>query len=119
MNLLWTADRPLSKSEIVTLSPRKSWKERSIHILLNSLLEKGMIQVSGFAPTATNYCRKFSPCCTQEEYVSFVMQIGGHTAKLNAARLFSALHCCGEIDESTLDELLEIIQSIKGEKRSD
>ena len=40
MSLFWSENRPLSRSEIITLSPQKGWKERSIHILLNSLLEK-------------------------------------------------------------------------------
>lgn len=116
MNLFWSVKQPLSKSDIISLSPKRRWKEKSIHILLNSLLSKGMIEVSGFVNTRTNISRVFSPCCTQEEYISFVIQTGGHPAKINAGRLFSALHEKGEIDEDTIAELDEIIQAIKKKK---
>lgn len=75
-----------------------------------------MIEVSGFVSTRTNIGRTFSPCCTQEEYISFLVQTGGHPPKINAARLFSALHEKGEIDENTISELEEIIQTIKEKK---
>lgn len=116
MNLFWSQGRPLSKSDIVALSPQKSWKERSIHVLLNSLLAKGMIQISGFVSTKTNYGRTFLPCCTQEEYVSFMLQAGGHTVKVNPARLITALHQQGELDEATLSELETVIQDLKSQQ---
>lgn len=116
MNLFWSVKEPLSKSDVVALSPKRRWKEKSIHILLNSLLAKGMIEVSGFVSTRTNIGRTFSPCCTQEEYISFLVQTGGHPAKINAARLFSALHEKGEIDEDTIAELENIIQTLRKKK---
>ena len=116
MNLFWSVKEPLSKSDIITLSPKRRWKEKSIHILLNSLLAKGMIEVSGFVNTRTSISRTFFPCCTQEEYISFLVQTGGHPAKINAARLFSARHEKGEIDEDTIAELDEIIQAIRKKK---
>ena len=39
MELLWKEGRPLSRSEIIELTPDRSWKPASIHILLNSKLE--------------------------------------------------------------------------------
>lgn len=116
MNLFWSVKQPLSKSDVIALSPKRRWKEKSIHILLNSLLSKGMIEVSGFVSTRTNIGRTFSPCCTQEEYISFLVQTGGHLPKINIAHLFSALHEKGEIDEDTIAELDEIIQTIKEKK---
>lgn len=40
MEVLWSEQRPLTRTEIVNLSVDKSWKDSSIHILLNSLLKK-------------------------------------------------------------------------------
>ena len=119
MSLFWSENRPLSKSEVVELTPQKSWKPKSVHVLLNSLLDKHMIEISGFIQTATNYGRTFVPSCSQEDYLSFLVQSSGHPIKLNAARLFSSLHSRDEIDEATLAELAEIIQSIKGQKTED
>ena len=47
MNVLWQANRPLSRSEILTLSTSKTWKDSSIHILLNGLLNKNAIKEAG------------------------------------------------------------------------
>lgn len=44
MDVLWKAGRPLSSKEIVENSIDKTWKDSSIHILLNSLLDKGAIK---------------------------------------------------------------------------
>lgn len=115
MNVFWTENHPLSSSEIIALSPQRSWKGRSIHVLLNSLLAKQMIQVSGFTNTRTNIGRTFSACCTQEEYMAFLFQSGGHSAKIHAGRLFSALHDRKMLSSDSIQELEEIIQTLKNE----
>lgn len=116
MSLFWTENRPLSSSEIIALSPEKSWKDRSIHVLLNSLMTKKMIQVSGFTSTRTNIGRTFIACCTQEEYMAFLFQSGGHPAKIHVGRLFSALHDRQMISSDSIQELEEIIKTLKNEE---
>ena len=68
MELLWREGRPLSRSEIIDLTPDRTWKPASIHILLNSMLEKGAIQVAGFVQSTKNYARTFTPTLTADEY---------------------------------------------------
>ena len=48
MELMWKEGHPLSRSEIIDLTPERTWKPSSIHILLNSMLEKNAIEVAGF-----------------------------------------------------------------------
>ena len=43
MDVLWENERPLSRGELMDLSNDKSWKNSSVHILLNSMLKKGAI----------------------------------------------------------------------------
>lgn len=113
MSLFWSENRPLSRSEIITLSPQKTWKERSVHVLLNSLLDKGMIEISGFTTTRTNIGRTFTACCTQEDYMAFLFQSGGRTLKVDAGRLFSAFHSQGMISSDSIDELEGIVQMLR------
>lgn len=54
MNVIWDAKRPLTRGEILDLSVDKKWKDNSIHILLNRLLEKGAIIEGGFARKPAN-----------------------------------------------------------------
>lgn len=119
MNLFWSSEASLSKSDVVNLSTQRSWKEKSVHVLLNSLLAKEMIEVDGFASTRTNYGRTFRARCSIEEYLAFMLQAGGRPVKISISRLLSALRASGAIDEATaIDELEEALQELKGQKQS-
>ena len=45
MYLLWHTDRALSAAEMVALSPQKTWKDSYIHLMVNSLLKKGIFAI--------------------------------------------------------------------------
>ncbi|HAQ40097.1 MAG TPA: hypothetical protein DCM73_04195 [Clostridiales bacterium] len=120
MELLWAEDRALSRSEIIELSTERSWKKSSIHILLNSLLEKEAIKVNGFIRTGKNYGRTYSAAITQEEYQ--IMQFKQGTNYINSKSsaitgLISALVQDEDIDNETLDRLETILQERRNEKK--
>ena len=69
MEILWEEKRPLLSNEIDDLCKGKKWKSSSIHILINSLLEKKAIAVAGFEKIGKHYCRTFKPLLTKEEYM--------------------------------------------------
>ena len=68
LNVLWAADAPLSRAAILANSENKSWKDSSVHILLNGMLEKGLIREAGFARAGKTFGRLFAPNVTVEEY---------------------------------------------------
>ena len=41
MDVLWEAGKPLSRADLLEHTEEKTWKDSSVHILLNSLLQKG------------------------------------------------------------------------------
>ena len=47
MDVLWASDKPLSRSDLLERSEEKSWKDSSVHILLNGLLQKQVICEAG------------------------------------------------------------------------
>lgn len=116
MELLWKVDRSLSRSEFIELSPNRSWKASSIHILLNKLLEKELIEVDGFVKTGKNYGRTYRPSITQEQYLIQQMQKTSTdkkaTSKASLA-LFSALLKEGDIDGEVIDELQMMLDEHK------
>ena len=65
MTVLWEADHPLSRTEILENSKEKSWKDSSIHILLNSMLEKGAVEVAGFEKMGSHYGRTYAPALSE------------------------------------------------------
>ena len=112
MELLWREGRPLSRSEIIDLTPDRTWKPASIHILLNSMLEKGAIQVAGFVQSTKNYARTFTPTLTADEYA--VLQFK-HSSAFNEQSLFHLVSALVEDmeDRESLDRLGELLEKRK------
>lgn len=73
MSLLWNTDRPLTAAEIVNLTPERTWKKSYIHLLINSLIEKEMIQSESLVRTGRNFGRAFIATMTQEQFM--ILQI--------------------------------------------
>lgn len=99
MDILWGADHPLSRSEILEHPGERGWKDSSLHILINSMLEKGAIQVAGYQKTGSHYGRIFAPAFTQSQYaVSQLRSMGiGERGKIRSSRISSAICWKGSI----------------------
>lgn len=71
MDLLWDAKEALGRSEILEAAAKReqSWKPNSIHILLNQLIEKQYVMVSGFYLNSRKLGRTFAPTLTRQDYV--------------------------------------------------
>ena len=89
MDVMWASDVPLSRSDLLERSEQKSWKDSSVHILLNGLLQKGAIREAGFVKRSKTYGRTFEHTLTREEY--FATSIYSHTNKPDMVGLFAAL----------------------------
>ena len=68
MDVFWDSGAPLSRSDLLERSCDKSWKDSSVHILLNGLLQKEMIREVGFVKRSKTYGRTFLPTMTREAY---------------------------------------------------
>lgn len=113
MNLLWHVDRPLTTSEIIEQSTDKTWKDSYIHLLINSLLDKGMIRAEGFAKTTKNYARTFVAAVSEEAYA--VQQIAGRKplSTLSVVSIVSAL--VEQAEEPSA--LIDAVERMLAEKR--
>ncbi len=118
MNLMWHENRPLTRTEIIDLSPERSWSKSSIHILLNRLIEKEAIEVSGFVRTGKNYGRTYSPLVTQEDYILSTLNSAnspfcGLSDASSITSIFAALIQSDTINGKILDELEQMIAERK------
>lgn len=114
MELMWKAEEPLTSSQIIDLSNNRSWKKSYVHLLLNSLVEKGMIEIVGFVKTTKNYARTFKAKVAKEEYT-----VGRFTSMQSYEQedipaIVSALVQRTE-DTSLIDRLDEMIEKRKAE----
>lgn len=70
MLILWQAAEPLARSDILERAEaaKYTWKPNSVHILLNSLLEKQAVRVAGYYLHTRKLGRTFEAAITREEY---------------------------------------------------
>ena len=111
MELLWASEEPLSSREIIAKSKDKTWKDSYIHIIINSLLEKNMIQVSGVQQTTKNYTRIFSPTISKDKWMISQISESEHsssTIKYLFGEILQQIH-----DQESLNELSDFIEKQK------
>lgn len=113
MSVMWKAGRPLSRSEILTLSTDKSWQDNSIHILLNGMLKKDAIRPVGFTRSGKVWARQYEPNVTMQEY--YTENLFSQTSQEEYPLLFSAMINCEDVTPELLDELDELLQKRKQE----
>ena len=113
MDVLWESEVPLSRSDLLERSQEKSWKDSSVHILLNGLLNKGAIKEAGFVKRSKTFGRTFLPTMTREEY--FAMTIFSHRYKPEMIGLITALLQRPEVDENMLNEIAALAEARKSE----
>jgi len=70
MMLFWSKDEPLTSVELLEMATEHTWVGNYIHIMLRSLIKKGMIMECGTIQYGTQYARKFVPVITREEYMA-------------------------------------------------
>jgi BlaI family penicillinase repressor len=107
MDVLWASDKPLSRSDLLERSEEKSWKDSSVHILLNGLLQKHAIREAGMVKRSKTYGRTFEPTLTREEY--FATTIFCHRHKPEIVGLFAALLRREDITADQLKQIAELV----------
>ena len=109
MDVLWNENTALSRSDLIERNTEKSWKDSSVHILLNGLLQKGAIQEAGFVRRSKTYGRTFLPALTREEY--FAANVFSHRYQPDLPGLLTALVNRPEVDAAMLDNLQAVIEA--------
>lgn len=109
MDVLWSENAPLSRSDLLARGEEKSWKDSSVHILLNGLLQKGAIEEVGFVKRSKTYGRTFAPTLTREEY--FAATIFSHRHKPEIVGLFEALLKRDDITPEQMGRIKVLIEN--------
>jgi len=108
MDVLWAAGQPLSRAGILACSENKSWKDSSVHILLNGLLKKGAIYEAGSVRCSKTVGRTFAPTLTREEY--FARNAFSYTHKPDLVGLVAALLKSRDITEEQKKQLSQLLR---------
>ncbi len=118
LQILWAADHSLSRPEILERFPEdQSWNPNSIHLILNSMIKKGVLTVDGMTKCGQNYGRTYAPTMTQSEYAAaqMVRLTPNFPRGKRLLGIFAALVDRDGIDTETIDQL----EALLDEKRKD
>ena len=111
LELLWKENRPLTSVDMTSLSA--DWKKGYIHIVIRSLMGKGMIEECGTVLYGNRYARAFRPLITREQYAAKLAMLPG-LERSSLPDFFIALAKEFSITdkEKIINELESIIDSI-------
>jgi BlaI family penicillinase repressor len=116
LSLMWAEKRGLTAVQINELAPNKSWKDISIHLIINSMLDKGFIKAEGMVRSGKVYSRLFVPTLSPEEYSYGQVTENAAAVKNKSAvytGLFSALIEGDDISSSDMDKIEALIKRKK------
>ena len=113
MDVLWQNGGALSRADFLERSEEKSWKDSSVHILLNGLLNKNAIREAGFVRRSKTYGRTFLPTMTREEY--YATTIFSHRYQPDLEKLLQVLLAREDVTSELLENLEAHIQKRKEE----
>lgn len=108
MDVFWNAGKPLSRSDLLERSEDKSWKDSSVHILLNGLLAKKALCEAGFVKCGKTFGRVFLPTMTREEY--FAETIFSHRCKPDIVGLMTALLARPDITPEQMEQIRKLTE---------
>ncbi|MEG1027545.1 MAG: BlaI/MecI/CopY family transcriptional regulator [Oscillospiraceae bacterium] len=109
MELFWNIGKNLTAQDILDLSPAdKAWKDRSIFIMLQTLLKKEAVRELGAVKgTSGKYVRIFEACISHEDYYSEM--ISENIAEESLPQVFASLLDNAKFSKDTLSELERVI----------
>ena len=113
MQTLWVAGKPLARHEIIEQCVEPSWSPGTIHILLNSLLQKEAIREAGFVKRNKTYGRLYAAAITGEEYYAATLFSQKHSRSF--PMYVSALLHNESLTPEMLDELEKALAKRKEE----
>ena len=114
MDVLWEDGGELSRGDFLERSSEKTWKDSSVHILLNGLLRKGAIREAGVVRRSKTFGRTFLPTMTREEY--FAQASFSHRYKPDMVGLVTALLKRPEANGDAVQAIKSLVDSLADSK---
>ncbi len=117
LKLLWTENRAMTRPEILEALPDKDWNPNSIHLILNNMIKKGVLQVEGVARCGRGYGRTYAPTLSQTEYAA-AQALDATPDMTVSARLLGVVAALVDkkgIDEQTIAELEQMLEEKRKE----
>ncbi len=110
LQLFWQLDRPLTRGEIIELTPNRQWTPASVHSFLNKMMDKGVIKVAGFERTGKRYGRTYCAVYTQQELAALQVYAAGRADEVtDYPAVIAALMKAAPLNEETVAQLEQLV----------
>ena len=115
MEILWDAERPLGRPEILDKARREKeppFAVNTFHVLINSLLDKEYIVSLGGSGRGPGNARRYAPTVTRNEYYALIITASKKYTPNDLPDILAALLKFSKRDnlEGVLDSIEEFIQ---------
>lgn len=126
MDILWEAERPLSRPEILDNLEKATSEENRLpfatntfHVLINSLLEKEYIIAIGDTGRGRGHARRYAPTVTRNEYFALQICSSDKFKPDDMPDIFAALMKYSKSIklEPVLDEMDKLIQAKRAQEK--
>lgn len=115
LEMLWQADKPMTSLEILA-APNQSWGDTYVKAMLRTLLNSGVLKVTGVEIQGTNNLRLYEPAFTREEYAAKIAA-SRVTKKSQVGAIVAAFAKeTATDDEELIKRLEDIIEELRKEK---
>lgn len=112
---IWNAGHALTAKEILASMENKSFKDRTIHSILNAMLEKGLIYVDGQKLSSRIYSRCFNASISFAEYHADCI-MDNEIYRREKAKVLPGL-LSALVDEDVNSETLDCLEALLAEKK--
>lgn len=121
LKVLWGADNPMSRPEILAGIPDNDWNPNSIHSVLNNLIKKGYIEPQGTVRCGQGYGRTYAVTKNQGDYITnLLLNAVPERRRQECVLDFMMAMVDGEqIDEETIERLEQMLAQRRRELRQE
>lgn len=118
LNLLWDINTPMTSNEMLEALSSEDWKQITLLKTVQSLTDKGYLNVVGIEKVVKTYARRFEPSISKGEYYSRLLNDKNFDNK-NIIEIMAALlgENIGKNEdyEKVANRLSEIIRTLRSE----
>ena len=111
MQAYWKYNKPMSLSELIEVSPNRTWKDRSGFSIINNLIKKGFLKEESYIHSGKTIARTFAPIISCTEYM--ISQWGDYSGNIKFSQLFAGLLGNKKMEPDDIRELDKLIAKNK------
>lgn len=118
LNFLWNKNVPMTNSDMLEELEAEGWKQITLMKTVQSLIEKGYLEVVGLEKSVKTYARKFIPTISKGTFYSQMIMEKGIDEN-SILDIMAALIGADEKSKDGAEQIIEVLEGIIEELKSE